>query len=164
MGIFYLLGVSVHQVPKYISQSESYPCFRDGRRQGDPLFSGAFYADPVGMTIENCANFCDSQPEPFRFMGIADGSDCCTSTANELESILLTYSACDNFFENIYESDPDCYTPCPGNPSEFCGGIEYGTAIASVYQNVNYNFPTTVTSVGLWNGLGCYTSVHVQLS
>ena len=164
MGIFYLLGVSVHLVPKYIPPSESFPCVRDGRYIGYPLFSGAFYSDPVGMTVENCANFCDSQPEPFRFMGITYGSDCCTSTTKELEFSLLTYSACDDFFEYIFESDIGCTTPCPGNPSEICGGLEYGTQVASVYQNLNFNFPTTVTSVGLWNGLGCYTSVHVQLS
>ena len=163
MGIFYLLGVSVHLVPKYIPPSESFPCVRDGRYIGYPLFSGAFYSDPVGMTVENCANFCDSQQEPFRFMGITYGSQCCTFTAKELESILLTYSACDDFFEYFYESDQDCHTPCPGNPSEFCGGIEGETPIASVYQNVNYNFPITVTSIGLWNGLGCYRSVPLQL-
>ena len=116
------------------------------------------------MTVDSCANFCDSQPESYRFMGITDGSECGKSTEKELELSLLTYSACDVFFEYIYESDAGCHTPCPGNPSEICGGIDDGVPIASVYQNFSFNFPTTVTSVGLWNLLGCYSSVHVHLS
>ena len=79
---------------------------------------------------------------------------------------ILKHSACDNFFEYIYESDNVCDTPCPGDPSEVggCGGIDDGIPLASTYQNINFSFPTTVLSVGLWNALGCYTSVHVQLS
>ena len=128
------------------------------------MFSAASYDDPVGMTIENCANFCSRQPLPYRFMGVTDGSHCCMSTAKELELTSLTYLACDNFFEFIYESDQACNTPCPGNPSEICGGMELWMPIISAYTNLNFSFPATVISAGLWNGLGCYTSVHVQLS
>jgi hypothetical protein len=46
-----------------------------------PLFIGAGYADPTGMTIEKCADFCDSQPVSYRFMGLTDGFQCCTSTS-----------------------------------------------------------------------------------
>jgi hypothetical protein len=151
---------------RYIWLSESFPGSRDNRYIGYPLFTGAGYADPVGMTIEKCANYCDSQPEPYRFMGITYGFQCCKSTAKDSEWTLLIHSACDNFFEYIYESDEPCNTPCPGNPSEVggCGGIEDGHPTASTYQNVYFSFPTTVPSVGLWNGLGCYKSVHIQLS
>ena len=77
---------------------------------------------------------------------------------------MLKYSACDNFFEYIYESDNVCHTPCPGDPSQVggCGGIDDGIPLASTYQNTNFSFPSTVLSVGLWNGLGCYKSVQVQ--
>jgi hypothetical protein len=82
---------------------------------------------------------------------------------------LLTYLACDNFFEYIFESEPgnECETPCPGNPSEagFCGGMDGYTPTASTYQKINSTFviPALVPSVGLWNGLGCYKSVGVHL-
>ena len=33
------------------------------------------------MTIAACANFCDSQPVPYRFMGITDGFQCCASSS-----------------------------------------------------------------------------------
>ena len=140
--------------------SEFFSCFRDNR-PSEPLFTGAGYADPSGMTIENCANFCDSQSVAYRFMGITEGYICSMSTANEIALTSLTYLACDNYFEGIYESDPDaCTTPCPGDPSEVggCGGIDYGVPTASTYQKINSTFvtPTLVPSVGLWNGLGCY--------
>ena len=128
------------------------------------MFSAAGYDDPVGMTIENCANFCDSQPVTYRFMGVTEGSQCCTSTPKASELTSLTYLACDNFFEFIYESDGACYMTCPGNPSEICGGVDDGIPIISAYQKPNFSFPATVTSAGLWNGLGCYKSVCVQLS
>ena len=114
------------------------------------------------MTIENCANFCDNQSVAYRFMGITEGYMCCMSTANEISLALLTYLACDNYFEGIFESDPDgsCATPCSGDPSEAggCGGNELGIPTASTYQKINSTFvtPTLVPSVGLWNGLGCY--------
>ena len=113
------------------------------------------------MTIENCANFCDSQPVAYRFMGITEGYICSMSTANEIALTLLTYLACDNYFEGVYQSDPDsCATPCPGDPSEVggCGGNDLWIPTASTYQKINSTFvtPTLVPSVGLWNGLGCY--------
>jgi hypothetical protein len=81
----------------------------------------------------------------------------------ELARNLLTYSACDNFFEYIFESDggaENCNTPCPGNSSEAggCGGMEGTTQLVSTYQKINSTFviPALVPSVGLWNGLGCY--------
>jgi hypothetical protein len=156
---------------KNIWPSESFSCLRDNRDIGEPLFIGAGYADSVGMTIEACANFCDSQSVSYRFMGITDGFQCCMSTAKEITLTFLTYSACDNFFEYIFESEGySCgtQTPCPGNPSEAggCGGMEDWTPTASTYQKINSNFivPALVPSVGLWNGLGCYKSVTVQLS
>jgi hypothetical protein len=170
MGIFLLLRVGFHQTPDIFGLADpslgSFPAFRDNRDIGEPLFSGAGYADPVGMTIEKCANYCDSQPVPYRFMGITHGFQCCESTTKESEFTLLTHSACDNFFEYVYESDEPCSTPCPGNPSEVggCGGIADEMPTASTYQNTGFSFPTTVLSVGLWNGLGCYKSVHIQLS
>jgi hypothetical protein len=114
------------------------------------------------MTVEKCAAYCDSQPVSYRFMGITDGFQCCMSTASEIELTLLTCSACDNYFEYIFESEPGnaCETPCPGNPSEagFCGGMDGSTPTASTYQKINSTFvtPSLVPSVGLWNGLGCY--------
>jgi hypothetical protein len=122
------------------------------------------------MTIEACANFCDSQSVSYRFMGITAGFQCCMSTAKEIALILLTYLACDNFFEYIFESEPGnlCQTPCPGNPSEAggCGGMDGFTPTASTYQKINSTFivPALVPSVGVWNGLGCYKSVTVRLS
>jgi hypothetical protein len=153
---------------KNIWLNESFSCFRDNRDIGDPLFTGAGYADSTGMTIEACANFCDSQSVSYRFMGITAGYECCMSTAKDIAITLLIYLACDNFFEGIFESDPgdSCNKPCPGNPSEIggCGGIEITTPTASTYQKINSTFiiPTLVPSVGVWNGLGCYKSVTVQ--
>ncbi|KAH9032990.1 hypothetical protein EDB85DRAFT_1890429 [Lactarius pseudohatsudake] len=126
----------------------SYYCIEDNRYSiGVPLLTGAGYADPAGMTIEKCAAFCDSQSVPYRFMGLTDGFQC----------------TCDNFFENIFEvwgnnaQAYPCNTPCPGDPHEKvgCGG-QY---LASTYQKVNSTFivPIFVPSVGLWNGLGCYS-------
>ena len=118
------------------------------------------------MTIEKCADFCESQSVSYRFMGISDGYQCCMSTAKEITLTLLTYLACDNYFQGIFESDPSdqCETPCSGDPSEAggCGGFE----TISTYQQINSTFvvPTLVPSVGLWNGLGCYTSANVHLS
>ena len=60
--------------------NESFSYFRDNRELGLQLFTGAGYADSVGMTIEKCATFCDSQSVPYRFMGITDGYECCMST------------------------------------------------------------------------------------
>jgi hypothetical protein len=74
--------------------------------------------------------------------------------------------ACDNFFEYIFESDGnnECDVPCRGDPEEVggCGG----PYIASTYMSQNSTFviPALVPSVGLWQGLGCYTSVDVQTS
>ncbi|KAH9032994.1 WSC domain-containing protein [Lactarius pseudohatsudake] len=125
---------------------ESLFCLEDNRDFGFPLLTGAGFADPAGMTIEKCANFCDSQSVSYRFMGLTDGFQC----------------SCDNFFEHIFESVPEdaCNAPCPGNPSEVggCGGKEFGQQMASTYQKVNSTFiiPDLVPSVGLWNGLGCY--------
>jgi hypothetical protein len=122
------------------------------------------------MTIEKCAYFCESQSVSYRFMGITDGFQCCMSTANEIALTLLTYLACDNYYEYIFESDPgsSCASPCPGDPSEVggCGGMELWIPTASTYQLINSTFitPSLVPSVGLWNGLGCYKSVNVQLS
>jgi hypothetical protein len=51
---------------------------RDNRSSFDrPLLTGAYYADPVGMTIESCIAFCDSQPVSYRFVGVTDGFQCC---------------------------------------------------------------------------------------
>ena len=78
--------------------------------------------------------------------------------------LLTSCPACDNFFENIFESDPnnECDAPCRGDLSEVggCGG-QY---IASTYakQNSTFIIPTPVPSVGLWQGLGCYKSVDKQ--
>ncbi|KAF8258448.1 WSC domain-containing protein [Lactarius quietus] len=125
---------------------EYFLCFEDNRDIGYPLFTGAGYADSAGMTVEHCAAFCDSQSVSYRFMGITDGFQC----------------SCDNYFEYIFESEPDdvCETPCPGNPSEagFCGGMDGYTPTASTYQKINSTFvtPALVSSVGSWNGLGCY--------
>ncbi|KAH8991415.1 WSC domain-containing protein [Lactarius hatsudake] len=124
----------------------TFICLQDNRDNGLPLLTGAGYADPVGMTIEKCAIFCESQPVSYRFMGITDGFQC----------------SCDNFFEHIFESEADfwCNTPCPGNPLEVggCGGNFNWQQMASTYYNPNTNFivPALVPSVGLWNGLGCY--------
>ncbi|KAI9449273.1 WSC domain-containing protein [Lactarius psammicola] len=98
------------------------------------------------MTIEKCAAFCDSRPVPYRFMGLTNGFQC----------------SCDNFFENIFESESDfwCNAPCPGNPSEVggCGGKVNWQSVASTYYNpsVTIIIPALVPSVGLWDGLGCY--------
>ncbi|KAI9449280.1 WSC domain-containing protein [Lactarius psammicola] len=121
-------------------------CLEDNRKIGLPLFIGAGYADPAGMTIEKCAAFCDSRPVSYRFMGLTYGFQC----------------SCDNFYEYIYENIPgECNTPCPGNPSEVggCGGKDfYQQSFASVYRKINSTFiiPALVPSVGLWNSLGCY--------
>ena len=132
------------------------------------MFIGAGYADSTGMTIEKCAEFCGSQSVPYRFMGITAGYQCCMSAAKEVALTLLTYSACDNFFESIFENLGDsCDTPCPGNPSEVdgCGGIEDTVPLASIYEKIDSSFviPALVPSVGLWNGLGCYKSVNLHL-
>jgi hypothetical protein len=120
------------------------------------------------MTIEKCADFCDSQSVPYSYMGITDGFQCCMSTSNELELNLLTYSACDNFFEFIFESTPGCLTPCPGAPWEAggCGGSYDWQQFASTYHKINSTFivPALVPSVGLWDGLGCYKLVNAHLS
>ncbi len=123
------------------------------------------------MTLEKCAAYCESRPTPYRFMGITAGFQCCKSTSNVLARNLLMYLACDNFFENIFENfGGGCDTPCPGDHSEVygCGGQQQWQPLASTYQNrqLNANFiiPTPVPSVGLWKGLGCYTSVSVHLS
>src|SRR6267378_4116291 len=62
----------------------SIPFFfdRDNRDWGYPLLTGAGYADSAGMTVEKCAAYCESQPTPYRFMGITDGFQCCMSTSN----------------------------------------------------------------------------------
>ncbi len=122
------------------------------------------------MTIEKCAAFCDSQPLSYRFMGLTNGFQCCTSSAKEIALTLLTYLVCDNFFEHVFENVgfSSCNKPCPGNPSEVggCGGEQDGQPMASTYQKVNSTFiiPALVPSVGLWNGLGCYKSVDANLS
>ncbi len=121
------------------------------------------------MTIEKCVAFCDSQPVSYRYMGLTDGFQCCTSTTEEVALTLLTFLACDNFFEYIFESVPgSCNTPCSGNPSEVggCGGKADWQRLASPYQRVNSTFviPSLVPSVGQWNGLGCYKSVNAHLS
>ena len=55
---------------------------RDNRDYfGVPLLIAAGYADPAGMTIEACGLFCDSQSVPYRFMGLTDGFQCSTSSA-----------------------------------------------------------------------------------
>ncbi|KAH8985360.1 WSC domain-containing protein [Lactarius akahatsu] len=123
---------------------KSIICLEDNRAFGLPLFTGAFYADSA-LTIEKCIAFCDSQPVSYRYMGLTDGFEC----------------SCDNFFEYIFESVPgSCNTPCSGNPSEVggCGGKADLQRLASPYQRINSTFviPTMVSSVGLWNGLGCY--------
>lgn len=42
------------------------------------------------MTIAACANFCDSQPVPYRFMGITDGFQCCaSSSAQDMRLIIF---------------------------------------------------------------------------
>ena len=58
--------------------SESFLAFRVDFQYH--LFLAAGYADPAGMTIEKCADYCDSQSVPYRFMGITDGFQCCKST------------------------------------------------------------------------------------
>ena len=63
--------------------SGTFSRFRDNRDFGYPLFIGAGYADPAGMTIEKCADYCDSQSVPYRFMGITDGFQCCKSTTKK---------------------------------------------------------------------------------
>ncbi|KAH9173154.1 WSC domain-containing protein [Lactarius sanguifluus] len=141
---------------------KSIICLEDNRAIGLPLFTGAFYADPA-LTIEKCIAFCDSRPVSYRYMGLTDGFECCTSNADseEVAPTLLTYLACDNFFEFIFESVPgSCDTPCSGNPLEVggCGGKAGWQRLASPYQRINSTFviPALVPSVGLWNGLGCY--------
>ena len=167
MGVFLLLRVRVHQ-PQIDLAEWILSCFRDNRNFGIPLFTGAGYADPAGMTIEKCADFCESQSVAYRFMGITDGFQCCMSTSRELRSTLLTCSACDNYFEGIFESTPGCLTPCPGAPWEAggCGGSYDGQQFASTYQLINSTFvtPSLVPSVGLWNGLGCYKLVNAHVS
>jgi hypothetical protein len=132
------------------------------------MFTGAGYADPAGMTIEKCADFCESQSVPYRFMGITDGFQCSMSTSKQLELNLLTYLACDNYFEYIFELTSDCLTPCPGVSYEAggCGGSYDLQQFASIYQKINSNFiiPALVPSVGLWDGLGCYKLVNAHLS
>ena len=119
------------------------------------------------MTIAKCANFCESQSVPYRLMGITDGFQCCMSTSRELGSTLLTCSACDNYFEYIFESVPGCLTPCPGAPWEAggCGGSYDSQQFATIYQLINSTFvtPSLVPSVGLWNGLGCYKLVNAHV-
>ena len=159
MGIYPLLRVSFHQASDVFSRVNLF--LSDYRNEGDPLFNGAGYADSVGMTVGNCANFCDSQSVPYRFMGISEGYICGMPTAIEIALTLLTDLACDNFFEGAYQSDSgSCETPCPGDPSEVggCGGKDLWIPTASTYQKINSTFvnPTLVPSVGLWNGLGCY--------
>ncbi|KAI9449281.1 hypothetical protein BJY52DRAFT_1227867 [Lactarius psammicola] len=129
----------------------SFLCLEDNRNIGLPLLTGAYYADPANMTIENCVAFCDSRPVSYRFMAVTNGFEC----------------SCDNFFEHIFENVGfSCNTPCRGNPSEVdgCGGLQDDQPKASTYQRVNSTFiiPAMVPSVGLWNGLGCYKSVRVE--
>lgn len=73
-----------------------------------------------------------------------------------------SFPACDNFFEQIFESTDGCDAPCRGDPSEAggCGG-QY---VASAYtkNNVTFIIPSIVPSVGQWESLGCYKSVIVQ--
>ncbi|KAN0133552.1 WSC domain containing protein [Lactarius tabidus] len=139
-----VLAASVHPRDFAPPGWESFYCFEDNRNFGAPLFTGAGYADPAGMTIEKCADFCESQSVPYRFMGITDGFQC----------------SCDNYFENIFESVSGCLTPCPGAPWEAggCGGSYDSQQFASTYQLINSTFivPALVPSVGLWDGLGCY--------
>ena len=129
------------------------------------MFISAGYDDSTGMTIEKCAEFCDSQTVPYRFMGITAGYQCSMSTAIEIALILLIHTACDDYFEYTFESEPGvCNMPCPGNPAEIggCGGMEGLTAIASTYLKINSTFvvPALVPSVGLWDALGCYKLVE----
>ena len=56
------------------------PSLRDNRSYPNfniALLTGAYYADPVAMTIESCIAFCDSQPVSYRFMAVTDGFQCC---------------------------------------------------------------------------------------
>ncbi|KAI0263595.1 hypothetical protein BC834DRAFT_971278 [Gloeopeniophorella convolvens] len=117
-------------------------CFEDNRSFGFPLFTGAYFVDTTGMTIEKCLGFCDSPSQSFRFAGLTDGFQC----------------SCDNFYEFILESvgTNECDAPCRGNPSEQggCGG----DTRASIYQNSNATviIPALVESTGQWKTLGCY--------
>ena len=163
MDLLPLLRVSfLDPSKKKISSNEFFSCFRDNRDFGLPLFIGAGYADSTGMTIEKCAAFCSSQSVPYRFMGITAGFQCCMSIAKWIALTLLTCSACDNYFEYIFESEPGnlCETPCPGNPLEAggCGGMDGFTPTASTYIKNNLTFitPALVPSLGLWDVLGCY--------
>ena len=68
-------------------------------------------------------------------------------------------SACDNFFENIFESVPSdqCQAPCRGDASE-AGGCG-GSYTASTYKRDNssdFVIPAMVESAGQWQALGCY--------
>jgi hypothetical protein len=54
-----------------------------------PLLTGAYYADPVGMTIEKCVAFCDNQPVSYRLMAVTDGFQCCASSVEK--SVLCCY-------------------------------------------------------------------------
>ncbi|KAI0263603.1 WSC domain-containing protein [Gloeopeniophorella convolvens] len=119
-------------------------CLEDNRNSDLflPLFTGAFFVDTTGMTIEECISFCDNQTQTFRYVGLTDGFQC----------------SCDNFFEHILEStgNDECDAPCRGNPAEQggCGGAFR----ASVYTRENSTFiiPALVESVGPWEALGCY--------
>ncbi|KAH8985362.1 WSC domain-containing protein [Lactarius akahatsu] len=141
-----VLAASVHSTRSLDPSGwTSFICMEDNRIMGLPLLTGAYYADPANMTIENCVAFCDSQPVSYRFMAVTNGFEC----------------SCDNFFEHVFENvGPTCNTPCRGNPSEVggCGGFDDGQPKASSYERINSTFviPALVPSVGLWNGLGCY--------
>jgi hypothetical protein len=84
-GRLYTASSECSSGTSYIWLSGYFSRLRDNRDFGLPLFIGAGYADSAGMTIEKCADYCDSQSVPYRFMGITDGFQCCKPTSRELE-------------------------------------------------------------------------------
>ena len=57
-----------------------------------------------------------------------------------------------------------CNAPCRGNWAEVggCGGQYFASVYTNTENNANFVIPAMVSSVGQWDGLGCYKSVDEQ--
>lgn len=116
------------------------PPVRRDNVQGRAL-TGAGYVSTTDMTVEDCITFCDGQS--FNYAGLEWYQEC----------------YCGNFIVNggAETTASDCSFPCTGDASEVCGA---GNRLSMYYSGrPPPPAPEIVPSVGLWESLGCYTSV-----
>lgn len=92
-------------------------CFGDSFER---LFQGAYFDDPVGMTIDACLGFCRSQNFPFA--GVEYASECyCADSDTQYD-------------ERGTFDDSECQYICSGNTLERCGGNRRISVFNSTYM------------------------------